>query len=204
MIVTDKPEGEAVLSCGETVKWSEVKQKLSDEIRHTGRWKTYWSSKQSNPAPTTARDPVTLHTQTLFPAHNHVYWATFNMPEHFPRVERQTGRLSDCQSAVITFTAPHCSAAPQTPGKLPQPLTFPLEKKIQLCKWQLHGARFVDWNYYEDFFFFFFNKATEIPSISLMCHPCDALASWLYAGPGLPVIDHHPCILPPQKMPWLL
>ena len=73
--------------------------------------------------------------QTLFPTHNHVCWATFNMPLHFPSAERQTGRLSDCQSAVITFTAPHWSASPQTPGKLP--LTFVFEKKkkkIRLCK----------------------------------------------------------------------
>lgn len=42
--------------------------------------------------------------------------------------DRLTGRLSDCPSAVITFSTTCCSAAPQTPGKLPRPLTFPLEK----------------------------------------------------------------------------
>lgn len=42
--------------------------------------------------------------------------------------DRRTGRLSDCPSAVITFSTTCCSAAPQTPGKLPRPLTFPLEK----------------------------------------------------------------------------
>lgn len=42
--------------------------------------------------------------------------------------DRRTGRLSDCPSAVITFRTTRCFAAPQTPGKLPRPLTFPLEK----------------------------------------------------------------------------
>lgn len=42
--------------------------------------------------------------------------------------DRRTGRLSDCPSTVITFSTTCCSAAPQTPGKLPRPLTFPLEK----------------------------------------------------------------------------
>lgn len=76
------------------------------------------------------------------------------MPKHFPRVERQTGGLSDRQSAVITFTAPHCSAAPQTPGKLPQPLTFPSEKK-KACyvNGSYTAACFVNWNHYVDFFF---------------------------------------------------
>ncbi len=92
-------------------------------VKHTGLQNPIISQ---NPPATPY--PIILHTQALFLAHDHVCWATFNMPVHFPSVERQTGRLSDCQSAVITFTAPHWSAAPQTPGKLPQPLTFPLEK----------------------------------------------------------------------------
>lgn len=106
-------------------------------------------------------------TWTLFPAHSHVYWATFNMLLHFPSVERQTGRLSDCQSAVITFKAPHWSAAPQTPGMLPQPLTFPLDQKISLCKSQSYRIYFVDWNYDTSF-----NQAAHILFITLLCQNC--------------------------------
>lgn len=117
---------------------------LADE-KHTGLQNTQTLPRPLPPSHNTA------HTDLVPRSHRlsvQLFWATFNMPEHFPHVERQTGRLSDCQSAIITFTAAHCSAAPQTPGKLPWPLTFPLEKKkkIRLCKWQLHGARFVDWN----------------------------------------------------------
>lgn len=100
------------------------------------------------PAPQHPPTFFTLHTQTLYSAHGHVCRATFNMPVLFPSVERLTVRLSDCQSAVITFTALHWSAAPQTPGKSPQTLTFPWKKKQKkqngLCKWRSRVAPFVD------------------------------------------------------------
>ena len=90
-------------------------------------WSLYYGVKWP-PPPAPPLYTAHSHKRPLLLAHDHVCWVTFNMPVHFPSAERQTGRLSDCQSAVITFTAARWSAALQTPGKLPQPLTFPFER----------------------------------------------------------------------------
>lgn len=89
------------------------------------------------------------------------------MLEHFPCVERQPGGLSDRQSAIITFTAPHGSAGPQTPGRRPRPLTFPLEKRACYVNGSCTGARFLNCNHYVDFFFPH-KTMTEKHSISLI------------------------------------
>lgn len=70
--------------------------------------------------------------------------------------DRRTGRLSDCLSAVITFSTTCCSAAPQTPGKLPRPLTFPLEKiHMEMAVTGWHSTFCIWWG-----------KAAEIPCAS--------------------------------------
>lgn len=77
------------------------------------------------------REPcsIMLHTDTV-----HLLTTMFIGPHLISQSSflvlsgRQTGRLSDSQNAIITLTMAHCSAAPQTPGKLPWLLTFPLGK----------------------------------------------------------------------------
>lgn len=73
--------------------------------------------------------------------------------------DRRSGGLSDCPSGVITFTTTHCSAAPQTPGQLPQALPFPLEKKNRMWRWQLQSDMI--------FFFNFWRKSEKNPSLCL-------------------------------------
>lgn len=143
---------------------------------------------------------ITAYSDTATPSHSHVYWATFNMLGHFPCVERQTGRLSDRQSAIITFTAPHGSADPQTPGKLPRPLTFPLEKRACYVNGSSTGARFVNCNHYVHFFFLPHKTMTEKHSISLIGHTvvsqrCSAALDHLSRA-----LSHPQTTSPPHKM----
>lgn len=78
--------------------------------------------------------------------------------------DRRSGGLSDCPSGVITFTTTHCSAAPQTPGKLPQLLTFPLEKiHVEMAATVWHT-------------FYLWGKSEQNPSLCLFDH--------LHVGPG--------------------
>lgn len=92
--------------------------------------------------------------------------------------DRRSGGLSDCPSGVITFTTTHCSAAPQTPGKLPQLLTFPLEKiRVEMAA--------TVWHYT----FYFWGKVRKIP-----------LCVWLTIYTlGL---DHRLCTRTPPPPNW--
>lgn len=114
-------------------------------------------------SPCRERCSVMLHTDTV-----HLLTSVFIGPHLICQSSflvlsgRQTGRLSDCQSAIITLTMAHCSAAPQTPGKLPRLLTFPLGKNY------VNGFYMVHTLYPE---IISFNKAREY----LGCHHC----SWL-------------------------
>lgn len=81
--------------------------------------------------------------------------------------DRRSGGLSDCPSGVITFTTTHCSAAPQTPGKLPQLLTFPLEKiRVEMAA--------TVWHYT----FYFWGKSEKNPSLCLVDHLHAAPPNW--------------------------